>query len=456
MSDDFPDPPAFTTGDIANPGQLVSKLQQLRNLVLRITGSTGPNKGMAAWEAFSGSGGSGGTTIVGGGGGGGGGSTDLTPPPTPSLFAASAAISNIIVTCADQTYTVGGGHQWSRVYGATYSGSGPLPTFGTAVLIDTFAGTVEAIAENPATEWHLWLTWVTKAGVESTTPAGGTNGVTVTTGQDVSTLLTALTGQIAESQLLSALGSRIDLIDAPAGTAGSVNARVATEASTRSSADGQLFAQYTVKVDLNGYVSGFGLASTLVGATPLSSFIVRADDFAIASPSGPGISPATPFIVRTTPTTINGVVVPVGVYMTDVFIQNGTITNAKIGNLQVDDAKIASANVAKLTAGSLQVGAYIRSTSYVGGSSGWTINADGGAEFAANVIRGTLTAAQIGAGTIDATKMNVSTLSAITASIGLLRTRPSGARMELKDDKLGVFDSANVLRVRIGDLSGAF
>lgn len=395
MSADFPDPPAFTTGDVANPAQLVTKLQQMRDLLLRITGSTGPNKGMTAWAASGVGGGSSSTTIVGGGGGGTGGTPDLTPPPTPTGFGASAAISNVIVTCDSQVYTAGGGHLFSRVYGATYSGSGPLPTFGSAVLIDTFSGTVDAIAENPATEWHLWMTWVTKAGVESTSPAGGTNGVTATTGQDVSLLLTALTGQITQSQLFSSLGTRINLIDAPAGTAGSVNARVAAEASTRSTDDGKLFAQYTVKIDVNGYVSGFGLASTLVGATPTSAFIVRADSFSIASPSGPGIAPITPFIVRTTSTTINGVVVPVGVYMDAAYIENGTITNAKIGNLQVDDAKIASANVAKLTAGSLQVGSYIRSTTFVAGTSGWTINADGTAELGAASIRGQLTAAQI-------------------------------------------------------------
>jgi len=100
-------------------------------------------------------------------------------------------------------------------------------------------------------------------------------------------------------------------------------------------------------------VSGFGLASTANNSTPTSEFIVRADSFSISNPSGSGVPDATPFIVRTTPTTINGVSVPVGIYMSDAVIQNGSITNAKIGNATIDDAKIANLSAAKITTGSL-------------------------------------------------------------------------------------------------------
>lgn len=109
--------------------------------------------------------------------------------------------------------------------------------------------------------------------------------------------------------------------------------------------------QYTVKIDLNGYVSGFGLASTApVNGTPSSEFIVRADRFSIASP---GQTTIIPFIVQATPTTINGVSVPAGVYMNDAYIRNGTITNAKIGNAAIDDAKIASLSADKIIAGTI-------------------------------------------------------------------------------------------------------
>jgi predicted phage tail protein len=54
-----------------------------------------------------------------------------------------------------------------------------------------------------------------------------------------------------------------------------------------------LEAQYTVKVDLNGYVSGFGLASTLKDGVPTSEFIINADKFAVIMPSYPNVHPFT-------------------------------------------------------------------------------------------------------------------------------------------------------------------
>lgn len=124
-----------------------------------------------------------------------------------------------------------------------------------------------------------------------------------------------------------------------------LTAALQSEATTRANADGTLFAQYTVKVDVNGYVSGFGLASTLNNATPTSDFIIRADRFSVASPSGPGITPIIPFVVNTTTQTINGVSVPPGVYMDAAYIKNGTITTAKIGAAAIDSAKIADAAI---------------------------------------------------------------------------------------------------------------
>lgn len=103
-----------------------------------------------------------------------------------------------------------------------------------------------------------------------------------------------------------------------------------------------LYAQYTLKVQTNGVVSGFGLASNPDSG---SSFIVRADRFAIAST---GYNPdilntstfTVPFIVETANRIVNGKLRTAGVYMTDAAIANGTITNAQIGNLAVDTLEL--------------------------------------------------------------------------------------------------------------------
>ena len=51
---------------------------------------------------------------------------------------------------------------------------------------------------------------------------------------------------------------------------------------------------------------------------------------------------------------------------------------------------------------------------------------------------------------VTADKLAVTSLSAITANIGILRTKTSGARTEIKDNLIEVYDSNNMLRVRMG------
>ena len=56
----------------------------------------------------------------------------------------------------------------------------------------------------------------------------------------------------------------------------------------------------------------------------------------------------------------------------------------------------------------------------------------------------------IQAGAVTADKMAVDSLSAITATIGTLRTSTTGARTEIRDNLILVYDASNVLRVRMG------
>ncbi|MEZ7846836.1 MAG: hypothetical protein QMB17_00285, partial [Polaromonas sp.] len=162
--------------------------------------------------------GSGGAAPIGGAGPNAGGSyeIDLTPPPIPSGFVATAAISNLLVECSPQTYTQGNGHAKSVLYGATWS-AGALPVFSNSVVLTEFSGTVASHATNPSTTWHLWLKWVTVDGVYSTSPAGGTNGVVTRTGEDVETLVAAMTGPGNPFTIL-ATTTVFDGVTFPAGT----------------------------------------------------------------------------------------------------------------------------------------------------------------------------------------------------------------------------------------------
>ena len=64
-------------------------------------------------------------------------------------------------------------------------------------------------------------------------------------------------------------------------------------------------------------------------------------------------TPVVPFSVVTSTQTINGVTVQPGVYITDAFIKNGTITNVKIADAAIDNAKIASLSADKINAGTI-------------------------------------------------------------------------------------------------------
>lgn len=163
-----------------------------------------------------------------------------------------------------------------------------------------------------------------------------------------------------------------------------ITAAIQTEATTRATQTGELYAQYTVKVDVNGYVAGYGLASTLIDDTPYSEFAIVADAFTIAPVNTDNTAAdGSPFFYRTMDTVINGVTVPAGAYMKAAYIHDASITNAKIANLAVDDAKIVNLSAAKINAGFLS-------------------------------------ADRIEAGSITAAKITATTLSSIVANLGTI------------------------------------
>jgi hypothetical protein len=139
---------------------------------------------------------------------------DLTPPPTATGLVVTAGISHLFVSHDTPVYTTGAGHDRTVVYGAKWPLSTPTaPTFAAAVPLFQFTGTFGAYPVDPATRWCIWIKWQSIDGVLSVSPAGGTNGVQATTGQDVRLLLDALTAA-AEDPLspYSKLTLRGDLI----------------------------------------------------------------------------------------------------------------------------------------------------------------------------------------------------------------------------------------------------
>jgi predicted phage tail protein len=144
---------------------------------------------------------------------------------------------------------------------------------------------------------------------------------------------------------------------------------------------GKLSAMWSVKLQVNSngqYVAaGIGLGIENIGSGLQSQFIVSADRFAVVNTIAGGAL-AVPFAVQ------GG-----QVFINQAFIQDGTITNAKIGS-------------------------YISSTNYVAGQSGWILNKDGTLE-----INGVI---------------------------------PGQGRLVINSQNVSVYDVNNVLRVRLGYL----
>ena len=107
-------------------------------------------------------------------------------------------------------------------------------------------------------------------------------------------------------------------------------------------------AKYTVKIDNNGYVTGYGLLSTANNGVPTSEFVVNADRFAVVVPGTTGVYP---FTVGT----VNGV--------TKTVINSAIIGDASIGSAKIGDAAISTL---KLGGAAVTVPLTSRSGKYVG------------------------------------------------------------------------------------------
>lgn len=137
-------------------------------------------------------------------------------------------------------------------------------------------------------------------------------------------------------------------------TTGQQNTTLQTALESSASNVNGLRSRFAVKIDTNGAVAGFGLASTDNGAGNITSeFIVNADRFAIMRGGSNTTAASVPFTVQTSSTTIGGESVPAGVYMDSAFIKNGTISNAKIADAAIDNAKIANLDAGKINAGTI-------------------------------------------------------------------------------------------------------
>jgi predicted phage tail protein len=274
---------------------------------------------------------------------------------TPVSNAAQFAVGLKLMTASGATTwitaaTLAATSSWTRVYGYV--------TIPAGYTQAQFWTQINITATSDANRWYFTdAEW---------RPASLT--------QPVQAAVTAETNARATAD--TALSSRIDTLSASLGTA---NALIQTEQTTRAAADASsaslistlqstvgsntasiqaqsssingLSAQYTVKIDNNGYVAGYGLASTSVNGVTTSEFAVRTDTFSVNLPGYAGVHPFTIGAVYGVPQVIISSALIGDASIDNAKIGNAQITSAKIGNAQINTAHIAEAQIDTLRIG---------------------------------------------------------------------------------------------------------
>lgn len=207
------------------------------------------------------------------------------------------------------------------------------------------------------------------------TPGSSASSVT----SQASAISATQTTVAQQGTTITSMSSRIDSVSSSAGTANTTAQQALTATATT---DGKLSAMLSVKLGVtsNGiyYQTGYGLGIENGPAGVQSTFAVQADKFIVLNGTGSATA-ASPF-------SISGG----QVFLGSTFIQDGTITNAKIGS-------------------------FISSTNYVAGQQGWILNKNGTLE-----INGVVS---------------------------------GGGRLVLTNRSVRVFDANGVKRVQLGDLT---
>jgi hypothetical protein len=383
-----------------------------------------------------------------------------------------------------------------------YNTEGDLVILGDAVITTYFAQDTSALKPSSPHTGDMWMVIDTSDNVLDIRRYDGSAWVTltvatlanvdtqiieqkgicrvITTGATTThkneALCEAVEGNAWES--LGALASRTDTVSS---TVGDKFSTVQTVAQAMNGVE----AEYSVKLDNNGNVSGFGLSSSdsvcwvdgvidtsiVVGnctgtgkvwAEASSTFLVAADTFAITSPtnldaSGNLNTPTTPFVVRTGGT--SGSCYVNGSEDTTINQTNcgttvgGSWVAAGVGivGIQGDLVLDGTLNANKIVAGTI-TGDHIDGTSITAGH--LVISGDGSIDAStfnaapSSIMHPTNTT------TIDGGKITTDSLSAISANIGVLTSGSSGNGAVVRNSKgTGIYDTSNNLVMAMGDLT---
>jgi len=366
---------------------------------------------------------------------------DLTPPPAPTSLTTGATWSQIFLEWDWGTYS---NHDVTEIW-RRQVGTDPAVNYGTCsfdgeaysdgcqmvaspsgkVWQDNVGDIVNATGDGQ--EYYYWVRLKSSAGVTGDPYPSAAAGILGTLTKDPAHALALLNDALTANEIkLGAIGSSELAIDAVIANKIAANA-------------------VTVSKILNGAINSDKIAANAVTAGQIATNAITADKILAGSVSATKI--ATDAITAdkilagsVSATKIATDAITAGKIATNAITANkilaGAVTTNKILAGAIDASKITAGAITsdKILAGAVTANKLLatdiysvtmQSTNYSAGTSGWNISKDGNAEFNSGTFRGTLN----------------------------VKSATSGARMEMTNSTLRVYDSAGTLRVKIGDLS---
>lgn len=264
-------------------------------------------------------------------------------PTTPSKVAGLVAIGgyrSVVISWSAPRY---------RPHSHTEIARSEINDFSTSTVIGgSPTGAYTDTAEG-GKKYYYWARHVSRLGVEG----NWTGPVTAETAEDAEYLAEELKGKVDRNYLVQSLTGEIDKIEG-------------------------LEQQYTVKLDVNGRVAGFGLANN--GES--SVFAVAANEIYFVDPQSPNadFDPDADYADESSLfgtnfisgyATINGT--PRYVFNVPVAIPDATITSAKIDEGFFENLTVAQ----KADLKDVTISGIIKSTKTVSGNPAWQLDVDG-------------------------------------------------------------------------------
>jgi hypothetical protein len=305
---------------------------------------------------------------------------DMRTPPKPTGVTATSGLGTVFINWDTPRY---GYHGFTRLYRSgddNFANSTVIGVASGSMYVDNLHGNEVDPATGQAQGYYYWVAFVSEMGVEG--PPHDANGIYGAPSMDPEYMLQVLQNSITESQLSKDLNTRLTETDE-------------TIIEQKEQING-LSASFTVKVDANGRVAGYGLASEPnESGSNTSSFVINADRFAIFHP---GAKEQLAFGVEAGKTVMDGA------YIKSASIKSASIESLAANKIVADNLSAISANMGTITTGRLQ-------------------SVDN--RVAIDMTQGTFS----------------------------VRSGTAGARMEMNDNVIKVYDENGVLRVKLGNLA---